>query len=231
MLRLLLLAAVLPAVFLMGYVYRMDTVEKEPWYLLRRLVLCGAAACLPASLLEQAFLGVLSRYVEPDTLRYAAWEAFGIVALAEEGCKLAALRAVTWRSPEFNYRFDGIVYAVFLGLGFAALENILYLFNYGPGVLTSRGLLAIPGHATFAVFMGLFYAQAKMADIYGAAGARRVHMAAALAVPALLHGFYDFCLMSGVRQLGSLFIVFVLVLDAVSLLVVRRQSFRDGPLE
>ena len=144
--------------------------------------------------------------------------------------KLFFLKLRTWRHPAFNYRFDGIVYAVFTGLGFAALENIVYALNFGPSVLMGRGLLSIPGHATFAVFMGLFYAQAKIADLYGLAERRRQYLALSLGLPILLHGFFDFCLMSGITGLVSLFLVFVVLLDAASLWLLKRQSRRDGPL-
>ncbi len=230
MLRFLLAAALLPALLLMVYIYRMDTIEKESGSLLLRLALLGAAACLPASILEGLFTPLLSRWVDSATPAYYAWEAFLIVAVSEEGCKLLALRLGSWRSPEFNYRFDGIVYAVFVGLGFAALENLLYVFNYGPSVIVNRGLLAIPGHMTFGVFMGLSYAHAKIADLYGDDRRRRRSMLCALVIPCLLHGFYDFCLMSGIEILSLFFLLFVVALDVSAFLIVRGQSRRDRPL-
>ncbi len=230
MLRALLISAVLPAALLMLYVYRQDTVEKEPWYLLRRLILLGALSCIPASVLEGVFLPLLSRLRPEKDLIYCAWEAFAVVALAEEGCKYLALRLGTWNSPDFNYRFDGIVYAVFVGLGFAALENILYVFNYGPGVVVSRGLFSVPAHMTFAVFMGLFYAHAKLADLNGFVSYRRGALVQSLLIPCLLHGFYDFCLLSGLEILSGFFLAFVVVLDVTSILVIRRQSREDQEL-
>lgn len=228
-LKFLLVSALLPALLLMFYVYRKDTVEKESGRLLLRLFLLGAAACIPASLLETLSMRILDRFMEPGTTRYVVWEAFFIVAVAEEGCKSLALHWGSWRSPEFNYRFDGIVYAVFVGMGFAGFENLLYVLNYGPDVVIARGLLSIPGHMTFAVFMGLYYAQSKMAELYDDGYRRRRNFSMSLLFPIALHGFYDFCLMSQNETLAVVFIIFVIVLDIVSVALIRRYSHRDYP--
>ena len=228
--RILLALAVLPAVLLMIYVYNKDTVEKEPPGLLALMALAGALACIPASISERVFLSLLGNVLPSGSLLYSAVETFVIVAISEEGCKLFFLKKLTWRSRDFNYRFDGIVYAVFVSLGFAALENILYVFNYGPSVLINRGLLAIPGHMTFAVFMGLHYSEAKLAALRGDEALRRRAMRLSLLMPCLLHGFYDFCLMSGLEILSAGFIAFVVILDVVAFRTVNRVSRTDEPL-
>ena len=228
--RLLLFLAVLPALLLMRYIYKKDTVEKEPLGLLLLSVLAGALACVPAAWLERLLLSVLDAAVQEGTLLYAAIEAFLIVALAEEGCKLFFLKKLTWRSSHFNYRFDGIVFAVFMGLGFAGLENILYVLNFGPDVLVSRGLLAVPGHMTFAVFMGLHYSGAKLASLWGRRDEEKNALRRALVLPVLLHGFYDFCLLSGMGVLSLVFIGFVILLDLAAVRTVRRESKQDHPL-
>lgn len=229
--RILLALAVLPAILLMAYIYRKDSIEKEPLGLLILMAVSGAVSCVPASWLERIGTGMLSGFrMQLSSLSYAAMEAFLIVALAEEGCKLFFLKKLTWNSKEFNYRFDGIVFSVFVGLGFAAFENILYVFNYGPGVLASRGLLAIPGHMTFAIFMGIFYSQAKINSHYGYEQGRRKNMRLALLVPMLLHGFYDFCLMSGLRFLSLAFFLFVALLDCAALKAIKFGSENDRAL-
>ena len=231
--RILLALAVLPAILLMAYIYRKDSIEKEPLGLLILMAVSGAVSCVPASWLERigtGFLSVLQARHPFSSLSYAAIEAFLIVALAEEGCKLFFLKKLTWNSREFNYRFDGIVFSVFVGLGFAALENILYVFNYGPGVIASRGLLAIPGHMTFAIFMGIFYSQAKINSLYGYERGRRKNMRLSLLVPMLLHGFYDFCLMSGLRLLSLAFFLFVALLDFAALKAINFGSKNDQAL-
>ena len=161
-LALYVLAAVLPAVFLMRYVYRKDTAEKEPPALLASLALMGVFAALAAMVLERIGESVLNRLVSTNSRWYVILLAFLVVGAAEEGCKLFFLKRRSWWDPNFNYRFDGVVYAVFVSLGFAAFENILYVFRYGLSVALPRALLAIPGHMGFAVFMGCFYGRAKL---------------------------------------------------------------------
>ncbi|MDD6157905.1 MAG: PrsW family glutamic-type intramembrane protease [Oscillospiraceae bacterium] len=225
----LLAGALLPALLLMLWIYRMDTVEKEPTGLLVKLALGGAFACLPAALLESFLMPRLAAAMDPETLPFTFALTFGVVAFAEEGCKFLMLRAVSWNDPNFNYRFDGIVYGVFVALGFAALENVQYVLEYGPSVIVSRGLLSIPAHGIFGIYMGLFYANARYADIYRNGAGHRWNMCAALLVPVLLHGFFDFCLMSGSVLLGFIFFGFVVAMDAVSIKLVRRQSREDRP--
>ena len=135
------LAAVLPAVFLMRYVYRKDTVEKEPPALLASLALMGVFAALAAMVLERIGGSILNRLVSPSSRWYVILLAFLVVGAAEEGCKLFFLKRRSWWDPNFNYRFDGVVYAVFVSLGFAAFENVLYVFRYGLSVVLPRALL------------------------------------------------------------------------------------------
>ena len=228
--KVLLAMALLPALLLMRWVYRQDTVEREPRNLLWKLVLRGALCCIPAGLLESLFIPVMSRFAPEGTLLNSFLQTFLVVAVAEEGCKYFLLRKTTWDDPNFNYRFDGIVYAVFLSLGFAALENVTYLLNFGPGVLFARGLLSIPGHATFGVFMGLFYANSKQADLYNSGVGHRRNQWLAFFVPVLLHGFYDFCLMSNNSFLAGFFVLFVIVMDVFAIRVVHWQAKNDRGL-
>ena len=90
-----------------------------------------------------------------------------VLAVAEEGTKFFFMYRRSWKHPAFNYKFDGIVYSVFTSLGFAAFENIIYVFNYGPAAILSRAVLSIPGHMNFAIVAGLFYGRAKVCERYG----------------------------------------------------------------
>lgn len=228
--RILLASALLPALLLMRWVYRQDTVEKEPKDLLWKLALRGALMCIPAAVLEGTLIPFMSRFAPEGSLFNSFLQTFLVVAVAEEGCKYFMLRRATWDDPNFNYRFDGIVYAVFVSLGFAALENVVYVLQYGPGVILSRGILSIPGHCTFGIFMGLFYANSKQADLYNSGLGHRRNQWLAFFVPVLLHGYYDFCLMSGNTFLAGSFWLFVVVMDVVAIRVVRWQAQNDRKL-
>lgn len=212
----LLLAALVPAAFLMVQVYRLDRIEKEPAGLLLKLALFGALSGLAAGAIEGALTRVLDVTLGGSTLRLVL-ENFLAVALVEEACKRWVVLKFAWRHPAFDYRFDAVVYCVFSALGFAALENILYVAEYGFAVAVSRALLSVPGHCFFAVYMGIYLGQAKMAEramqryyIELPDETPGQYLRASLLVPTLLHGFWDFSLSVGGWLMTILFYLFVL---------------------
>lgn len=212
----LLLAALVPAAFLMVQVYRLDRIEKEPPGLLLKLALFGALSGLAAGAIEGALTRVLDVTLGGGMLRLVL-ENFLAVALVEEACKRWVVLKFAWRHPAFDYRFDAVVYCVFSALGFAALENILYVAEYGFAVAVSRALLSVPGHCFFAVYMGIYLGQAKMAEramqryyIELPDESPGQYLRASLLVPALLHGFWDFSLSVGGGLMTVLFYLFVL---------------------
>ena len=226
--EIILAAALLPAIILMVYVYKHDKIEKEPFRLLLVLFMFGALSCIPAGLLEDFFCGVLDSMNIQDTQTYYIIMCFGIVACSEEGLKLFFLKRKTWKCPDFNYTFDGLLYSVCVSLGFAGLENIMYVLDYGFGVVISRGLLSVPGHCTFAIFMGLFYSRAKFYSAYGNKIRAGVNKLLSFVVPVLLHGYYDYCLMMPSDTLIYCFFVFVVIVDIISFRAVKKQSSNDA---
>ena len=224
------IAAVLPAVLLMRYVYQQDKVEPEPPALLTSLVGMGVLAALVSIVLEMVGQSVLGRLVDPGSPTYTVALAFLVVAVVEEGSKFFFLKRRTWQDPNFNYRFDGIVYAVFVSLGFAAFENIKYVFTYGLSVALPRALLAIPGHMGFAVFMGCFYGRAKLCESYGDEGGKTANLILGWLSATVLHGIYDSCAMIGSGASTVVFVAFVVVIYVVVLRRIDRESRTDHPL-
>jgi RsiW-degrading membrane proteinase PrsW (M82 family) len=224
------LAAILPAAFLMRYIYRKDTVEKEPQPLLFSLLLYGVAAALVSIVLESAGSRILPTLLDPSSPAYVVVTAFIVVAVVEEGAKFFFLKRRTWHDPNFNYRFDGIVYAVFVSLGFAAFENISYVMGYGLSVAFPRALLAIPGHMGFAVFMGLFYGRAKLCKDMGHRGRSNANLWAGCLAAVFLHGFYDTCAMTQTALASTLFLGFVIVMYIVVILLIREEAASDRPV-
>lgn len=230
MVAIYVLAAVLPAIFLMRYVYRQDTIEKEPAWLLRSLVGMGILAALASIVLEWIGQSILDVTVDESDPRYLYILAFLVVAVIEEGTKFFFLYRRTWNDPNFNYRFDGIVYAVFVSLGFAAFENVKYVFSYGLSVALPRAILAVPGHMGFAVFMGVFYGRARLqADLGNKAGAV-ANLVIGYLMAVLLHGFYDSCCMVGTNQSTAIFVVFVIVMYLVVFRLIRHESRTNAPV-
>ncbi len=223
-------AALLPAYFLMRYIYRMDRIEKEPIRLLFSLVGMGLIAAGIASLAEGIGIKVLGSFVYPNSRAYVILLAFVVVAAVEEGAKFLLLRRRTWNELNFNYRFDGIVYAVFVSLGFAAIENLIYVLGYGLSVAPLRAVLAVPGHMGFGVFMGVFYGRAKICDLRGDAQGRKENLICAYLSSVLLHGFYDACVMMGTALSTVIFVVFVIVMYRWVIRLIRKESAGDMPV-
>ena len=229
-LALYIFAAVLPAVILLRYIYRTDTVEKEPPGLLVLLLLMGVVAALCSGILETLAQAVLNALVDPGSPAYTILLAFLVVAIVEEGAKFVLLKKCTWHHLAFNYRFDGIVYAVFVSLGFAAYENIQYILHYGLSVALPRALFAVPGHMSFAVFMGVFYGRAKLCEDCGQPVRKRLNLWRGYLTAVILHGFYDSCAMLGNTAAMLTFLVFVIIMYIRVYRLLRRESATDSPV-
>ena len=172
---------------------------------------------------------ILDALVSPDNPNYVILLAFLVVAVVEEGCKFFFLYRRTWHDPNFNFRFDAIVYAVFVSLGFAAFENVKYVFSYGLSVALPRAILAVPGHMGFAVFMGIFYGRAKRAMTGATVSAARSIWCWAT-WRRYCFRIYDTCCMSGTGQSTLVFVVFVLVMYLAVYLLIKHESKTDAPV-
>lgn len=223
----LIAAAVVPAVFLLIRVYRADRLEPEPSGLLLSLILRGVFATVIAMVLEELGSALLGSVYAENSLPYNIIMYFVIVAFSEEGAKYILLRRRTWRSDAFNCQFDGVVYAVFVSLGFALWENLGYVAMYGLSTALVRAVTAVPGHACFGVFMGVWYGLAKRLHGQGKDGASKLCRVLALLLSAFLHGCYDYIATIESVHYGWLFAAFVAVLFTVAFILVKRQSRRD----
>ena len=230
LMALYVLAAVVPALLLMRYVYRQDQIERESPWLLGSLVWKGVLAALVAIVLESLGQLVLDATVDGEDPKYVWLLAFLVVAAVEEGTKFFFLYRRTWREPEFNFRFDAIVYAVFVSLGFAAYENITYVLRYGLSVALPRALLAVPGHAAFAVVMGAFYGRARLREGWGDLREARRDLWTGYLFAVFLHGFYDTCAMIGTGTSTVVFLVFVALMFLGIFRLVKKESATDAPV-
>jgi RsiW-degrading membrane proteinase PrsW (M82 family) len=182
-------ASVLPVIFLLVFVYRKDNLQPEPIRKLIGTFFIGCFCVVPAVVLESA----IQLFAPVELVPAALYEGFAVAAFSEELCKLLLLYLVVWRSRHFDEYFDGIVYAAFLSLGFACVENIGYVLmdpNAPMQTAFFRGLLAVPAHFLFAVMMGYHFSLAKFDFPH-----RRRHLFLAFFVPFFLHGTYDALLM------------------------------------
>ena len=220
-------AAVIPAVVLMIYTYKKDKLEPEPTGLLVSLVVLGIISTAIAGFLETIGSLVLGALIPEGTILYNAIFFFGIVAFSEEGAKYVLLKRRTWNTPYFTCQFDGLIYAVFVSLGFALWENIGYVMEYGFSTALVRAVTAVPGHASFGVFMGAWYGLARRYAFAGDAASAKRCRKLALVIPALIHGAYDFITTLESPIFSLVFIGFILAMFILALLLVRRLSATD----
>ncbi len=200
----LLILSLAPVVIIAAYIYFRDKYEKEPIRLLLLALLAGGLTVIPILFLER-FLSAFSGFF--PGLTGAAWNAFVVAAFSEETFKFLALYILIWKSPEFNEKFDGIVYATYVSLGFAAVENVLYVMDGGMSTGIMRAMTAVPAHAIFGITMGFYFGLAKFYEKQRQSLKRK-----ALLWPILLHGIYDFILFTEIQWLTIVFIGFVIYL-------------------
>ncbi len=238
----LLFLALAPAIFLMYYVWNKDK-SKEPFGMLLFLVILGVLSCIPAAIIEGVLDDIISAFFSGNTYIYNFIKAFFGVALIEEGCKFVFMYLYTHKHKEFNGLFDGMVYAVFVSLGFAALENVFYVVDGGAGVAVARGLMAVPGHMFFGVFMGYYYSLwhvnklcdesekyfAKLGFIQIKAPSYKYskNLVKAVVVPVLFHGLYDFCLFTENIYFIFLNLALVIALYIVCFARIKKMSSSD----
>ncbi|MBQ7076929.1 MAG: PrsW family intramembrane metalloprotease [Lachnospiraceae bacterium] len=219
--------AIIPSIVLFSLIWKMDKAEKEPAWLLIKLFFCGMLTIISAMLIGTAGTNLTKLVLNEESMLFILIDNFIMTALIEEGGKYFVLKKVTWKNPAFNYTFDGVVYAVMASLGFATLENILYVFEGGVGVAISRALLSVPGHVIDAIFMGSYYGAAKLVEARGDSAGCKRNLKLALIVPTLLHGFYDFSLSTPYDAFLYAFIVFEIVIVIVTIKKVKKLSKND----
>lgn len=158
---LVILAAIAPVAVLIWYIYRKDRKQPEPTKLLIKAFIYGILSALLTLMIVIPFEAITEfANDEVSTIGSAISNAFFMAAIPEELAKLVMLWLLLRNNPYFDEHFDGIVYAVCIGMGFAAIENVLYLFdNYESWISVgiARALFAVPGHFLDAVIMGFYY--------------------------------------------------------------------------
>jgi len=204
----LLALSIAPGIAICIFIYFKDKFNKEPLGRLLISFVLGMCSTVPA-LIIQLISGVSLESLEGKGYQEIAIFAFGIVAVSEELCKFIVVRFYAFNKKSFDEPFDGIMYAVMVGMGFATLENIGYVYQHGVSTGIARMFLAVPAHATFAILMGYHFGLAKF-DF----GNRGKHFIMALFWPVLFHGAYDFFLFMGnsiIHIAGALISLFIAV--------------------
>ena len=116
--------AVIPALFLVRYYYRQDSLKKEPKRLIVNVFLFGIISTVPVIIIE-LILTQFNKLLQEESLEFFAFKAFIVAGFSEELLKFLIVRYYVFKKADFDEVMDGIVYAVVAGLGFACLENII----------------------------------------------------------------------------------------------------------
>ena len=203
----LLSIAILPVAGLLIFIYFQDKYQKEPIKSLLKAFFGGwLAVLMDIGLVTTIEYSIGLFPILPDTVFY---DSFLTAAIPEELCKFLIFMIFIWRDKNFDEYFDGIVYATFIGLGFACVENIEYVFMYGFGAGVSRALFAVPGHFLFGVLMGYFLSLAKFTP-----EKRKKYIFLCLLFAIIAHGLYDWLLMF-VDRLSSMGSDFAYVVSGI----------------
>src|SRR5688500_4812931 len=179
--------ALAPGAAIILYIYLKDKHEREPVGLLLISFLYGGLSAIMTLFISWPVEALI--ILKPDDAVHQFFNAFFKVALIEEFSKFFFVRFILFNNRNFNEPFDGIVYAIMVSMGFATLENVLYVYQFGLATGILRMFTAVPAHATFAIIMGFFLGKAKFSH-------RKVlyYSIMALLAAALFHGSYDYFL-------------------------------------
>lgn len=249
--------ALLPAAALMFYIYKMDRAEKEPAGLLIGIFFLGVLSIVPTFVfeivlgngLDSIFFPGVSQ-PDPESLSIAGQHGYQLInnficiALVEEFFKWLFCFLLTHKNKNFNSLFDGVIYMAVAALGFAAAENLLYVFQNGMATALLRMITAVPGHFFDGVIMGYFYSRwalEKRADnLEKHLAAQRIipagsdnfkpakYLILSIAVPTIAHGFYDFSLSMGLWVYLIAFFIFLIALYIICFVGVHRFSKKDN---
>lgn len=209
----LLVTAITPGIALALALYFFDRHDKEPLRMLLKVFFFGVIIVLPTIVVEN----VLSNLNIFPGIVGIAFTAFVVAGFTEEYMKRKVVIKTVYKNPVFDEKLDGIIYCSFSALGFATIENIMYVvfrFSDVESIGFYRAILSVPSHVLFAVTMGYYLSLAKFASTPESS---KYYFKKSLTVPVVLHGIFDFILMSQNNFLMLLFIPFIIYLWVVNL--------------
>jgi len=209
----LLILAIAPVITIVLWIYLKDKYDKEPIHILTKFFTFGVLISVLAIYIEEWFIKI-NIFSESMDIFYMS---FIVAGLVEEGLKSLILIPNLLKEKNFNEKLDGIIYSVFLSLGFATVENIIYILYEDPtsafevGVI--RSIISVPAHMMFGVIMGYYISKYKFTDCKS----KKRNLILAIILPILLHGVFDFILMIQYRWSIIVFIAYIVYLWKISL--------------
>lgn len=226
----LFILCIIPGLILLTYVYMEDKIEKEPLFLTTILFCGGVIACIISILLsiiaKNHFPYLILPYSKMDLLQIIS-KTFLLIAVVEETAKWILNYILTWNNKNFNHIYDPIVYCVFVSIGFATIENIVYAIKFSPDSfipILARSLISVPAHASFGVFMGYYLGTAKKAIINGNLKESHKYRFLSLLIPIIMHFLYDTLLIKQNIIIFIIFIIYIITLYVLSYKKINKLS-------
>lgn len=218
--------ALLPVAVLLFYIYIKD-VEKEPRAMLLLILLFGCISTVPIAITE-VVLGIFFPTDALPTFTGTLVSVFLTIAIIEELGKWFITYIVCYRNKEYNHTYDGIVYAVFASLGFALVENFLYVLTSGFGAGVVRAILSVPSHAVDAVYMGFLLSISKKYLVQNQHEKSFIYLLLSILIPGITHAIYDSLLFhfQSIENwyLLIIFLLFVLITYIIAIILINIAS-------
>jgi len=223
----LIIISLLPVAVLLWYFDRFDSMRKESRKFLWKIFSYGIAITLAAAGIE---MGLMSMFMDLFTTPLAQLLvlSFVFIAAVEEALKYWVIKKKAYESTHFDEHIDGIIYGVTASLGFAALENILYVVQGGVGVGILRAFTAVPAHALFGAIMGYYISVAKFSKTKEL---KKKNLRKGLLLAVFFHGLYDFLLLAPTYINGTFLVIFVIPLLLGLYVTVKRKLWKMQHLD
>lgn len=218
-----IIVSIIPILILLKVIYEMGEVKKQPWWIL--LILFGFG--ILSWVLVKVVANLLGNDIYKSQMEVATLIgdsgffliSFGIIAIIEELSKFLIINVMCFKNKYFKNPYDAIMYATCISLGFAFIENIMYVMNYGLQVALSRALFSIPSHACFGIIMGYYLGLSRVCKENDASDSL-VMKYCAFFFPFLFHGFYDFLLNFDDNIIHIMFVIYVFLMYSFAIYLI-----------
>ncbi len=218
----LIVLAILPVILLLIYIHKKDP-HKESFGNLFKIFMFGVLSTFPAAIAELIIENLMN---EPSSYIGLFIYVFIGVALIEEFVKWFIIKIFIYKTDKFDEYYDSIVYCTFASLGFACLENILYVVQNGFGNGILRALTAVPGHTCFGIIMGYYLCYAKFHHIRNNKEYTK-YILISLFAPVLAHTLYDYLLFANLFYPWLIFYIGLVIvcIKLVKKVATQNQAF------
>ncbi|WP_195251574.1 PrsW family intramembrane metalloprotease [Romboutsia sp. 1001713B170207_170306_H8] len=209
-----LILAISPVLACLIWIYLKDRYDKEPIIILIKYFILGIVTSILGIGIERLLINTNIL----DGIDFIFYISFVVAGLTEESLKALILIPSLLKEKYFNEKLDGIIYSVFLSLGFATIENIIYILYENESLILqvslSRAIISIPAHIMFAITMGYYIGKYKFEENQIK---KRQYLMMSVLVPIFIHGVFDFILMIRYKWSISVFVAYLVLLWKINL--------------